>query len=457
MNCVKVMNLVRYTLLPSVLLTLAAGSVRAQGVYEYSDDFAGKKAQVDCWRSSIFWPSDINNPPARPYLSYRGTGETRGLVFMDYQGELAQLEYRFLFGAMQTGTLVRGTLQVDVSFPCTSEIAQFPPGQLFYSTSPDGQTWSAFLSVGAGHQEFTIQFTEGVCHVQFRGARAMIDNLRVSPSTPGMTLRASQNSAAGLTSSGSAPSILHVDGQSGRDWNDGKSRATAFATVQKAINDCPQRRHRRRLAGRVPGGDPVQGQGHHGPKCRRCRGDHGPDGYAFSFYDAEGAGTIVTNFVIAGCGMAGIFCDGSSPTLRNLTITGNQAGIVAYGGANPYIVNSIIWGNTNGPCRRWKNFNWQIYYSCIDQSNPEQSGGQHSGPIRSSPIPECDYHLKSQWGRYVPWTDTWGIDNDDQPVHRRRRPGGRSARRGGAQRWLINMGAYGGTPYASCSSGPLCK
>ena len=236
MNSVKVTNLVRYTLLPSVLLALAAGAVRAQGVYEYSDDFAGKKAQVDCWRSAIFWPGDIDNPPARPYLSYRGTGEARGLVFMDYQGELAQLEYRFLFGAMQTGTLVRGTVQVDVSFPCTSEIAQFPPGQLFYSTSPDGQTWSAFLSVGAGPQEFTIQFTEGVCHVQFRGARAMIDNLRVSPSTPGITRRTLQNSAAGLTSSGSAPSIIHVDWQFGRDWNDGKSRATAFVTVQKAIN-----------------------------------------------------------------------------------------------------------------------------------------------------------------------------------------------------------------------------
>ena len=114
-----------------------------------------KKARSDCYASSIFWPSDINNPPARPYLSYRGTGDARGLVFMDYRGELAQLGYSFLFGATPTGTLVRGTLQVDVSFPCNSEIAQFPPGQLFYSTSPDGQTWSAFLSVHAGHHEMS--------------------------------------------------------------------------------------------------------------------------------------------------------------------------------------------------------------------------------------------------------------------------------------------------------------
>ena len=228
---------------------------------------------------------------------------------MDYQGELAQLEYRFLFGATQTGTLVRGTLQVDVSFPCTSEIAQFPPGQLFYSTSPDGQTWSAFLSVQAGHNEMSIQFTEGACHVQFRGARAMIDNLRVSPSTPGITLRASQNSTAGLISNGSAPSILHVDWQFGRDWNDGKSRAT------------PSRRCRKRSTSPADGDIVVVWPGLYQEEIAfkgkaitvQSAADAAvitaPNGYAFSFYGAEGSKSILANFVIAGCGTGGIFCD----------------------------------------------------------------------------------------------------------------------------------------------------
>jgi hypothetical protein len=106
------MNLVRYILLASVFLTLAAGSVRAQGLSEYTDDFATDKARSDCYFSSTFWPSDINCPPARPYLFYYGAGDARGLAFMDYREELAQLVYSFVVSPAPAGTLVRGTLRL---------------------------------------------------------------------------------------------------------------------------------------------------------------------------------------------------------------------------------------------------------------------------------------------------------------------------------------------------------
>ena len=453
-------NQVRYILLSSVLLALAPGPVRAQGVYEYIDDFAGKKAQVDCWRSSIFWPGDINNPPARPYLSYRGAGKARGLVFMDYQGEPAQLEYRFLFGAMQTGTLVRGTVQVDVSFPCTAEIAQFPLGELFYSTSPDGQKWSPFLSVDAVHNEIAVQFTEGVCHVQFRGARAMIDNLRVSPSTPGITLRASQNSTAGLTSSGSAPSIFHVDWQFGWEGNDGKSRATAFAAVQKAIDTARNGDIVVIWPGLYQEEIAFKGKAITVQSAADAAIITAPNGYAFSFFRAEGARSILANLVITGCGTGGIFCNGASPTLRNLTVTGNQAGINAYGGAAPRIVNCILWQNSDGQLSAEKNFNWQISYSCIGPSKPGNPvPNKAAGNIDADPaFADASCHLKSQWGRYAPLTDTWVFDPETSPCIDAGDPADTPRTEGPLNGWLINMGAHGGTPFASHSSnGPVCQ
>jgi hypothetical protein len=145
--------------------------------------------------------------------------------------------------------------------------------------------------------------------------------------------------------------------------------------------------------------------------------------------------------------------------LRNLTITGNQAGIVVYGGANPYVVNSIIWGNAKVALSAWRaNFNWQVYYSCLDQSIPNKTAGNISRDPKFVDSPNADYHVKSQWGRYVPWTDSWVFtdretspcldagDPSDGPRGERVPNGGR-----------INMGAHGGTPYAGLSSGPVCK
>jgi len=459
MNCVKVMNFVRYILLSSVLLTLPTGSVRAQGASDYADDFSTDKAQYDCYYSSTFWPSDINSPPACPYLSYRGSGSARGLAFMDYGGELAQLGYGFVLGTAPTSTQLRGTLRLEVSFPCNAEISQFPPGQLSCSTSPDGLVWSIPQSLPAGRQELSIQSAKGTCYVLLTGTRAIIDNLRFSPAVPGATVRVTQNGGVLQVGNGARHAILHVDARLGRDWNDGRTRGSALATIQKAIDKA------------LNGDTVVVWPGVYQEEVRfkgkaitvQSAADAAvitaPRGYAFSFYDAEGPETILTNFVITGCGMAGIFCDfGSTPTLRNLTIAGNQAGVVAYGGANPYIVNSIIWGNVNGPLSAWRaNFNWQVYYSCIDQSNPSKAAGNiRADPKFADPL-NADYHLRSQWGRYVPWTDTWTLDSTTSPCIDAGDPldGPRAERvPNGA---VINMGADGGTPYASMSGGPACR
>jgi hypothetical protein len=459
------MNLVRYILFASVFLTLAAGSVRAQGLSEYTDDFSTDQARSDCYSSSTFWPRDINCPPARPYLFYYSTGDARGLAFMDYGEEPAQLVYGFVVSAAPAGTPVRGTLRLDVSFPCDTELSQFPPGQLFYSTSGDGLAWSTPQSLQAGHREIPVPSAKNTCYVLLGGARAVIDNLRFSPAAPGATVRLVSTGDPGLLSNGA---ILHVDGQSGSDRNDGHNRTNAFATVQEAINMAQDGDTVVVWPGVYEEEIRLKGKAITVQSAADAAVITAPDGYAFSFYDAEGPETIVTNFVIAGCGKSGIFCDfGSSPTLRNLTVTGNQvAGVEIYGGANPYIVNSIIWGNARGQLSaQWKaNFNWRVYYSCIGIDDPRNPSNlsKTAGNIRADPkfvdSPNADYHLKSQWGRYVPWTDTWVftdretslcIDAGDPT------DGSRAERVPNGGR--INLGAYGGTPYASLSSGPPCK
>ena len=448
------MNLVRYILLASVFLTLAAGSVRAQEVSEYTDDFSTDKARSDCYSSSTFWPSDINCPPARPYLFYYGAGDARGLAFMNYGEELAQLVYSFVVSAAPIGTAVRGTLGLDVSFPCDTEVSQFPPGQLFYSTSGDGLAWSAPQSLQAGHHDLSVPSAKSTCYVLLGGTRAVVDNLRFIPALAGTTVRIPGNGG------GVGAVIFHVDGRSGRDTNDGHNRANAFATVQKAINMAEDGDTVVVWPGVYEEEILLKGKALTVQSAADAAVITAPHGYAFSFYDAEGPETIVKNFVITGCGVAGIFCDfGASPTLRNLTITGNQAGIVAYGGANPSVVNSIIWGNAKVALSAWKaNFNWQVYFSCVDQSIPNKTAGNIRLDPKFVDSPNADYHLKSQWGRYVPWTDTWvTTDRENSPCIDAGDPsdGPRGERVPNGGR--INMGAHGGTPYASLSNGPACK
>jgi hypothetical protein len=182
-----------------------------------------------------------------------------------------------------------------------------------------------------------------------------------------------------------------------------------------------------------------------------------PDGYGATFKNAEDSRSILANFVVTGSGKGAIFCDGAWPTLKNLTIARNGAGIVLYGGASPYIANCIIWDNAGASLSAYTaNFNWRMYYSCHDQISPnKQAGNINTDPLFAN-SENRDFHLKSSYGRYAPQTGTWvydavsspGIDAGDPAEF----PGNEPIPHGNR----INIGAYGGTPYASKSAGPVC-
>lgn len=81
-----------------------------------------------------------------------------------------------------------------------------------------------------------------------------------------------------------------------------------------------------------------------------------------------------------------------------------------------------------------------------------EGGNISKDPLFADPV-NGDYHLQSEYGRYSPTLGDWVttdsltspcIDSGDPLMRRGREPHG-----GG-----VNMGAYGGTPYASKSGPP---
>lgn len=249
--------------------------------------------------------------------------------------------------------------------------------------------------------------------------------------------------------------VYHVDGTTGRDWNNGLSRDSAFRTIQKAVDSAKN-------------GDTVlvwpgvytlspseevrfNGKAITVQSAADAAVIVAPKGYAFSFWGAESSRSVVANFVITGCGQGAIFCDqGASPTLKNLTIVRNDHGIAAYGGADPDIVNCILWENSTGDL-----FGCQARYSCVQEGTGDRAAGNISvDPLFADPD-NGDFHLKSQYGRYVVELDEWVTDSvtspcidagdlEDRSWRAERAPNGNR----------VNMGAYGGTPYASLSGWP---
>jgi hypothetical protein len=248
-------------------------------------------------------------------------------------------------------------------------------------------------------------------------------------------------------SKGFESTFYHVDAGMGRDTNSGLSHERALKTLRKALEKA------------VNGDTILVWPGVYTEELNFNRKAitiqsaadaavvRAPSAYAFSFYSAESTQSVLRNLIITGCPQGAIYCNGASPTLENLTIVGNSFGINCESGASPRITNCIFWSNTYGSL-----YGCEARYSCIEGAKPDAASGNISqDPLFADPR-NGDYHLLSRYGRYEPYTDRWWNDTQTSPCIDRGNPadGPRAERSPNGGR--INMGAYGGTPYASMSS-----
>jgi len=168
-----------------------------------------------------------------------------------------------------------------------------------------------------------------------------------------------------------------------------------------------------------------------------------PGDFAASFYNGEGPDSVLKNFIIKNSFMA-VFIADSSPTISNITVVDNTYGIEAYADSEPDISNSIFWNNTDDDL-----FQCEARYSCIERTVPGE-GNIDADPLFVDPNND-DYHLRSERGRYWPEHDVWVLDKITSPCVDGGDPAFEPLDEPRPNGDRINMGAYGGTAFASMS------
>jgi parallel beta-helix repeat protein len=337
-----------------------------------------------------------------------------------------------LYCDVEGGYSGQGNIEDDPLF-ASVESADYHLESVFgrYEPSSDEWTIDASLSpcIDAGDPQDPV------------GAEPLPNGKRINMGTYGGTVQASK---------GNDPWVFHVDVVNGSDSNTGLSRADAFATIQKAVDEAYNGDTVLVWPGVYQEEVDLKGKAITIQSADDAAVIKAPNGFAFSFYTAESPRCVIRNFVITGCGEAAIYCSGASPTLTNLTISDNQFGISAYDGANPDISNCILWNNQNGDlyhCRA-------RYCDIAQQSAADPTSGNISvDPLFADPA-NSDYHLQSRYGRYSPSQGKWLTDPVTSPCIDAGDPSASPGRERMPRGGRINMGAYGGTPFASLSGWP---
>ncbi len=237
------------------------------------------------------------------------------------------------------------------------------------------------------------------------------------------------------------PNILHVS-KNGNNAT-GLSKETAFRTIQKAVDAA----HEGDVIMIWPDGVYTEDVRLYGTirKLTIQSADEAAEirapsstGYAFSFYSGQDSGCVLRNLIITNSNTA-IYCLSASPALNNVVIANNTFGIVGEGGAAPTIKNCIFWNNTVDMSSYDKDLRDKVSYSrfngSLRQIDRERGNIDYNPSFVNSTASNGDYHLWS----YSPCIDAG--DKDMSPAREPKPNGGR-----------INMGAYGGTPYATKSS-----
>lgn len=152
-------------------------------------------------------------------------------------------------------------------------------------------------------------------------------------------------------------------------------------------------------------------------------------------------------------GGGGIYCE-ADVSVVNCTIAENLAGVYEGGGllcdGEVTVVNSILWGNTPDQIE-----NWGSVTAFLNDIEGGWSGANiNADPCFANPV-NRDYHLKSEAGRWDPVNKLWITDAATSLCIDLGYDGFYPGLDYTSELWphgkSINIGAYGGTPQASMS------
>ena len=245
----------------------------------------------------------------------------------------------------------------------------------------------------------------------------------------------------------------HVDIASGNDDNDGFTKQNAFKTIQRAIDAANYDDTVLVWPGLYLGPIDFMGKAITVRSAADAATIMGLWENAVTMQNGEGPGSVLQNFVITNSQAGIVVANESAPTLTNLTIVWNGMGIVTDDISNPTIANCILWANSDGDL-----IGCDASYSWIGQ---QHIAGQVRGGDPDSGIPgfadpdNGDYHLLSERGRYWPEYDIWVLDKETSPCVDAGDPQADVSDEPAPNGGRINIGAYGGTAYASMNEPPV--
>jgi parallel beta-helix repeat protein len=273
-----------------------------------------------------------------------------------------------------------------------------------------------------------------------------LDPVSAEPLTNGKRINMGAYGGTAEASKSEYGFIFHVD-KSGSNSNSGMSRPDALATIQEAVDRAWHGDTILVWPGTYREDVDLKGLAITLQSADDAAVVTASNAFAFSFKAGEGSNCVLRNFIITGCNRTdggAIFLSMASPTLSNLTVTDNRHGISAYDGSNPEIVNCILWNNTDGDL-----YHCRARYSCIQNNEAAEGIGNISTDPRFANSSSGDYHLISRYGRYSPIDGTWLTDSDSSPCINAGDPDMGTGREQIPHGGRINIGAYGGTPFAS--------
>lgn len=256
----------------------------------------------------------------------------------------------------------------------------------------------------------------------------------------------------------------YIDAENGNDDNDGVTPQTAFATIMKGVreafdgdsiklnpgtyNETINYLGKAISIGSTADAAVLNGNSSQEPLRTGTYLTMNMSTASFGgvvFENEENHNSILENVVIRNY-YTGIYCGNASPTIRNVTVVNNAVGIIAWDNAVPTISNSILWYNSQSDLQ-----GAQATYSCIQHMATGQ-GNISNNPIFVDPASD-NYHLQSRMGHYAADSNGWVLDAQSSPCIDKGNPGNSPLQELEPNGGLINMGAYGGTAFASKSPG----